>query len=81
MDVLQIEKGGVIMANKGNITFTISEDGRGSNGAWFFSIKTKHPRGSRENGEKIYAEELFKEMLDITMVLNEEGYGVRFEID
>ena len=59
------------------IVFTLSVSERTA----LHSITTKDPRGSDENVDSIYADEVYKTMLDISEVLNNKGYAVLFEVD
>lgn len=59
------------------IVFTLSVSER----TLLHSIKTKDPRGSDENVDNLYGDEVYKTMRDISEVLNNKGYAVLFEVD
>ena len=61
------------------IVFTIQEQGRCD--CKMYNFITKDPRGSYESVWSVYADELFKTMVDISEVLNNKGYAVLFEVD
>lgn len=69
------------MADKGTIVFTISKSHKAADGSQLYVIYSKHARGSEENVENVYANELFNVMVDISEFLNDEGYAVIFEVD
>ena len=59
------------------IVFTVSKSDMNE----MYRIYTHDGRGSDENVFNLYADELFKTMLDISEVLNDKGYAVLFEVD
>ena len=69
------------MTDKGTIVFTIMKSHRTAIGVQLYAIKSKHARGSEENVDDVYADELFDVMVDLSEVLNDEGYAVIFEVD
>lgn len=66
------------MATERPIVFTIQKQGR--NDCEMYNIITKDQRGSYESEWSIYANELFKTMVDISEALNNKGYAVLFEV-
>jgi len=65
------------------IVFTITEriTRRRREAIRMYKVYTIDPRGSDENVDNIYADEIFKVMVDISEVLNNQGYAVLFEAD
>lgn len=68
------------MKDRGTIVFTITEEKR-SDGLTMLKVYSKHERGKQENVDHLYPSELFDTMVDISEVLNDEGYAVIFEAD
>lgn len=65
------------------VVFTITEriTRRGREAIRMYKIYTIDPRGSDENVDSIYADEIYKTMADISEVLNNKGFAVLFEAD
>ena len=69
------------MADKGTIVFTVTAVRRGEDGVTTLRVYSKHPRGCEENVDSLAQPFLYSTMVDISEVLNDEGYAVIFEAD
>lgn len=69
------------MKDRGTIVFTITEVRRCEDGCSTLRLYSKHPRGCEENVDNLAHPFLYSTMVDISTVLNDEGYAVIFEAD
>lgn len=61
------------------IIFTIDET-HGTSSGFMYDIRTKDPRADGEECHNLYADEIYKNMADLSEVLNNKGYAVLFEV-